>query len=292
MKKDHIYRKFKQEIISGVRKDGDRLPTEFECMDIFGVSRDTVRSAYRMLEEEGFLKRVRSKGAFIQLPDTAPDKRNISLLVPCEEYLRVSGVHYQQMLFDLIAETALAGWSLTPVIFSKTNSNKDIWWENLEKFSSSSRIVINRFWFAPYFETLIKINAKVAFISNDILNSGHQKYTDNWINFVEDDSVVARDAVRELCRRGCRKIALIMPDVNEPYNSLVLGYREQLRQTGLSPIILEECRGVDFPEIRAFQKTSGFDALILHVDEFNMPRKNTLHESLGISPEIPVIAIP
>ena len=83
-----------------------------------------------------------------------------------------------------------------------------------------------------------------------------------------------------------------MPDVNESFNSLVLGYREQLRQAGLSPIILEECRGSVFPDIRGFQKESGFDALILHVDEFNMPRKNTLHESLGISPEIPVIAIP
>lgn len=292
MKKDFIYRKFKQEIISGIRKAGDKLPTEFESMEIFNVSRDTVRSAYRMLEEEGYLNRVRSKGAFIQLPNTSPDRRNISLLVPCEEYLRVCGIHFQQILFDLIAESALAGWSLTPVIFSKTNTNADIWWENLEKFNSSSRIVVNRYWFAPYFETLTKINAKVAFISNDILDSPYPEYTGNWINFVEGDSVVARKAVDDFYLRGCRKIALVMPDINESFNSLVVGYRSQMQQYGLPPLLLEENRETGLPDISSFQKQTDFDALILHVSEYQLPRKNTLHECLGIPREIPVIAIP
>lgn len=292
MKKDHIYRQFKQEIISGKRGDGDKLPTEFESMELFNVSRDTVRSAYKMLEDEGFLKRVRSKGAFIRLPDTMPDHRNISLLVPCEEYLRVSGVHYQKILFDLIAESALAGWSLTPVIVSRTNSNKDLWWENLEKFNSNSRIVVNRYWFAPYFETLKAINAKVAFISNDIQLEEYKKYTDNWINFIEDDSIVAREAVRKFYQAGCRRIALIMPEVSQKNNSMVLGYRDQLNLYGLSPIVLEPNPESDFPDIATLYKTSRFDALILHVDEFLMPRKNTLHESLGIPADIPIIAIP
>lgn len=292
MKKDHIYRQYKQEIISGKRKDGDKLPTEFECMDLFGVSRDTVRSAYKMLEKEGFLKRVRSKGAFIQLPDTMPERRNISLLVPCEEYLRVSGLHYQQILFDLIAESALAGWSLTPVIFSRTNSNKDIWWENLEKFNSNSRIVVNRFWFAPYFETLSAINAKVAFINNDIQFPEYKKFTDNWINFIEEDAVVARAAVQDLYRRGCRRIALIMPEIIEKNNSIILGYQDQLNYYKLSPIILGQKHNEDFPDIAKFYRENKFDALIIHVDEFIMPRKNTLHESLGIPAEIPIIAIP
>ena len=292
MKKDQIYRKFKQEIISGYRKAGDKLPTEFECMELFQVSRDTVRSAYRMLEEEGFLNRVRSKGAFIRLPETSPEKRNISLLVPCEEYLRFSGLHYQQILFDLIAETALAGWSLTPVIFSRTNSNKDIWWENLEKFNSDSRIVVNRLWFAPYFETLSAMNAKVAFINNDVYDFGYREYTDRWINFIEDDSLIAKKAVRELYDLGSRKIALLMPDVDEPFNSLARGYRDQIRQLGLEPIILEEKRLNRFPDVAGFRRQHGFDALIMHADEFNMPRKNTLHESLGIPSDIPIIAIP
>ena len=291
MKKDQIYRKFKQEIISGLRKDGEKLPTEFECMALFDVSRDTVRSAYKMLEDEGYLKRVRSKGAFIQLPETSPEKRNISLLVPCEEYLWVSGLHFQKILFDLIAETALAGWSLTPVIFSRTNSNTDIWWENLEKFNSESRIVVNRMWFAHYFETLAAIKAKVAFINNDVTDNEYQHFTDSWINFIEDDAVVARNAVKKLYDAGCRKIALVMPGLFEKYNSFFSGYLEQIRELGLTPRLLEDKKN-SFPDIQSFRKESGCDALIMHLNEYTIPRKNTLHESLGLPPEIPIIAIP
>ena len=41
MKKDKIYKQIKQDILSGNLKEGDKLPTEFECMTIYNVSRDT-----------------------------------------------------------------------------------------------------------------------------------------------------------------------------------------------------------------------------------------------------------
>ena len=44
---------------------GDKLPTEEEFCNAFGVSRSTVRSAIGALEEEGLVVRVRGKGTFL-----------------------------------------------------------------------------------------------------------------------------------------------------------------------------------------------------------------------------------
>ncbi|WP_066646752.1 GntR family transcriptional regulator [Christensenella timonensis] len=44
---------------------GDKLPTEEEFCNVFGVSRSTVRAAIGELEEEGMVTRVRGKGTFI-----------------------------------------------------------------------------------------------------------------------------------------------------------------------------------------------------------------------------------
>lgn len=53
------------EIRSGVYGPGDKLPTENELMEQFGVSRITVRSAVKELEDAGVVVRVRAKGTFV-----------------------------------------------------------------------------------------------------------------------------------------------------------------------------------------------------------------------------------
>lgn len=46
-------------------KDGERLPSELELMEIYGVSRITVRTAIDELQEMGIVKRSRGKGTFV-----------------------------------------------------------------------------------------------------------------------------------------------------------------------------------------------------------------------------------
>ncbi|WP_406366106.1 GntR family transcriptional regulator [Streptomyces sp. NBC_00645] len=63
----------RERIRSGELKAGDRLPTQAELADEFGVERGTVRMALRALQEDGLLSNV-SKGSPPRIADTAPTR--------------------------------------------------------------------------------------------------------------------------------------------------------------------------------------------------------------------------
>ncbi len=52
-------------ILSGVLKDGDKMPSEHMLQKKFGYSRQTVRTAFIRLEEEGLIRRVRGSGTYV-----------------------------------------------------------------------------------------------------------------------------------------------------------------------------------------------------------------------------------
>jgi DNA-binding GntR family transcriptional regulator len=62
--RDKVVDELRRRIIDGVYQPGDRL-TEERLADDFGVSRNPVREAIRMLEAEGFLAAVPRRGAVV-----------------------------------------------------------------------------------------------------------------------------------------------------------------------------------------------------------------------------------
>ena len=60
-------------IASGELKIGDRLPTEEELTESFGIARTTLREALRILESQGLIRirRGRGGGATVTMPDLA-----------------------------------------------------------------------------------------------------------------------------------------------------------------------------------------------------------------------------
>jgi len=68
---DQIMEKIKQSIISGEFKVGERLPTELQLTERFGVSRVPVREALRSLRQAGFLVTRHGVGTFVNI--VSPD---------------------------------------------------------------------------------------------------------------------------------------------------------------------------------------------------------------------------
>ena len=53
--------KIRAQIIRGELNEGDTLPPEGQLMDSLGISRPTLREAFRILEAEGLISVVRGK---------------------------------------------------------------------------------------------------------------------------------------------------------------------------------------------------------------------------------------
>ncbi len=60
-------------ILDGTYQPHDKLPSEKELMDRFGVSRITVRHALSTLETEGMVFKIPGKGAFVSKPKPAQE---------------------------------------------------------------------------------------------------------------------------------------------------------------------------------------------------------------------------
>lgn len=88
-----IVAQIKQSIISGVYKPGDKLPSERELLDMFSVSRSSLREALRSLEEMGLvvIKRGSLGGAYVT-------RRGIrSLANILAEIIRMSDISFSEL---------------------------------------------------------------------------------------------------------------------------------------------------------------------------------------------------
>ncbi len=66
-----LYSHILEEIRSGALKPGDMIPPETSLMEMYGVSRATVRHAVLDLANEGYLVRIKSKGTIVRQRDVS-----------------------------------------------------------------------------------------------------------------------------------------------------------------------------------------------------------------------------
>ncbi|WP_066172321.1 trehalose operon repressor [Bacillus marinisedimentorum] len=60
-----IYQEISEQIESGKMKPDTKLPSEHELMDMYGVSRETIRKALNLLAQNGFIQKIRGKGSIV-----------------------------------------------------------------------------------------------------------------------------------------------------------------------------------------------------------------------------------
>ncbi|MBO9637515.1 MAG: FadR family transcriptional regulator, partial [Siphonobacter aquaeclarae] len=71
---EELSRRLQQQISLGNIRAGEKLPTEPELMQQFGVSRSTVREAVRILSNAGWIQVRQGLGTFVspKMPDSEP----------------------------------------------------------------------------------------------------------------------------------------------------------------------------------------------------------------------------
>ena len=84
LKKDILLWELRARILSGLYAHGEKLPVEVALAEEFNVSRDTLREALKILESEGLLVRIRSKGTFVNFLSASRNKILV-LLKPAAE---------------------------------------------------------------------------------------------------------------------------------------------------------------------------------------------------------------
>ena len=60
-----IYNDIVDKIDSRIYKANDKLPSESNLMDIYQVSRDTIRKSFALLEQNGYIQKTQGKRAFV-----------------------------------------------------------------------------------------------------------------------------------------------------------------------------------------------------------------------------------
>lgn len=99
-------------------KPGDRLPTEHEIADTYGVSRQTIRQALTRMVADGFVDRVQGSGSFVAKPRPSHQ----SLLTSFTQNMRAQGYDprrklVQSRLVDSLPEPGSPEVSVGPYQF-------------------------------------------------------------------------------------------------------------------------------------------------------------------------------
>jgi GntR family histidine utilization transcriptional repressor len=107
-----LYERVKQHLLSrisaGEWRDGARLPSEHELMDLLGASRMTVHRALREMSADGLLRRVQGVGTFVQREK--PRAALLEITDIADDIAVRGGVHTARIitLEEIRADAALA----------------------------------------------------------------------------------------------------------------------------------------------------------------------------------------
>ena len=99
---------FKRLLLSGVLKEGDRLPSVRELSAQLAVNPNTIQRAYREMEAEGIVYTAQAKGTFAASPEALQAEQARRMMRELRELvksLETMGVSREEVIRRLEAET-------------------------------------------------------------------------------------------------------------------------------------------------------------------------------------------
>lgn len=240
-----IYDKLCNDIVKGIYKPGDKLPTENELADIFKTSRPTIGRAMRDLQQKGLIVRRQGQGTFVK-QSTKPSNQTLGLLIHWQirPIQTTNSTIFGIMVPELLKYASQSGYSLLL---------NDIPADNHSDYVEQARAICKRLlnsqvagvFFTPLelsnnnfpnkniAEQLTKAEIAVVLLDRDITDSYHRSQYDIVGINNEQSSLVLTNHLIEL---GCNKIDFVCGTVQTTsINDRYRGYRAALEENSIHP---------------------------------------------------------
>ncbi|MFT4143955.1 MAG: LacI family DNA-binding transcriptional regulator [Mobilitalea sp.] len=231
MSKNLKYLVVKQSIMDQIQcgelKPNDKLPSEEEYSEVFNVSGITIRKALSELANEGYIKRIKRKGTFVNDPVTEESSsRLLALVLSAEDYFDVS---YMKIIKGAQSMAAEYNYSLI-VEWSSNNLAQEA--ETLKKMLDRN---IDGFIIYPYDPIKSKNNyllieqKNIPYVLVDRYNVNHPCYFAGCNNY--DGAVIATKELLQLKHTKIRFAGyhFFLNSEQERFD----GYRSAMWQAGL-----------------------------------------------------------
>ena len=239
-----IYRSIRNDILKRRLPAGTLLAKrEVDLAESLNVSRDTLRHALAMLEEEHLIKRIKGKGSFIS--ESIP-RTKITVLMPCAGSVSNYSGYLAAQFAGAMEEARKHACEIETIPVSPTNDMTDIDWAALFNLNSESRVMLSSFWFRHVFDFLAQSKCRVALIHDDgPQNFPGIKHIEKWSRLHFKTSEATRSLTEHLFKNGAKQPFFLMRFADED--------RSPIRKD-----IVTACKEID-PE---------FSPLIVNVPDF------------------------
>jgi len=157
---EQVLRNVKELIVDGTFKVGDKIPTEIELTQMFGVGRSSVREAIKILQYLGIVQMHPSKGTFVS------DCSNLS-----REVVTWAILLGKRDFFELMGVRGAIESSSLRTLFSRDNISEKEWeetveilhdsWDKMVKGNSIDLFITEDY---RFHETIIKASRNSIFI--------------------------------------------------------------------------------------------------------------------------------
>ncbi|MEL7654939.1 MAG: GntR family transcriptional regulator [Bacillota bacterium] len=220
--------KLRDDIQTGVYAEGQRLPSENELADATGYSRQTVRQAMSLLENEGFTSRIRGSGTYVR--STVPSRTATYNIAVVTTYIG-------EYIFPAILhgiEDVLSKNGYTPMLCATQNrvdNERRILMDFLQK-PIDGLIVEGTKTALPNPNIDLYIRFKEVGIPVVFIN-GFYPELKKPIYVVADDRAGGRKVCEELLKKGHKHIAGIFKSDDVQGHRRYAGYADALRSEDL-----------------------------------------------------------
>ncbi|MBO4631628.1 MAG: GntR family transcriptional regulator [Lentisphaeria bacterium] len=274
-----IYEQLRRGILKRDYAPGEHLPRETELAEMFGVSRDTMRTALSMLEAESLIRRIRGYGTYVSESVKRP---RITFLLPCAETVYASSIFLNHFLLGVLDEAQRNNCEVETLVVSPTNDPSDIDWSKLFNLNAESRVVVCGLWFRKIFPFLAASGSRTALIyDTELLPEKTAKIIARWQVLEKRTLENVRLMTEHLFRLNSRRPVLILrslesESVQREISDLCRGKYPNAKPcvVPLVPPFREQDFAADHPDIMKKIADSEFDGILVNdPDAFHFLRK-------------------